>query len=93
MRTVKEIARILGVEPSVAYGLLHFMREKGFIIEGKEKRVAGRKGKTAATYSFDHTSIEQLSKHLSVLVELDRKDFADRAKLAAPINPAPEATA
>jgi len=89
MRTVKEIARILNVKPNIAYGLLQFMREKGFVIEGKSKRPTGQRGKAAAIYSFDHTSIERLSKDLSVLVEQDRKEFADKAKLVAPINPAP----
>ncbi len=60
MRTVKEIAEKLGVDPVIAYGLLHFMVEKEFVSTGKAEKVMGKKGKPATTYSFDRVSVDRL---------------------------------
>ena len=81
MRTVSEIAAILDVEPTIAYGLINFMRTKGFIVAGKANKPAGKKGKVASTYSFDHTSIEKLARVLKALVDNDINTLANFSML------------
>jgi predicted ArsR family transcriptional regulator len=64
MKTTKEIAELLDVDTTTAYGLLGFMAAKGLIETGKAARVEGARGKAATTYDFSAESIAKLNKCL-----------------------------
>lgn len=66
--TVEKFAEIMGVEKSVAYGLLRFLADAGLVQTDKRKQPEGKKGKPATLYMLDDGVGERLAGYLTKFI-------------------------
>ncbi len=83
--TTNQIAKLLGVEPGVAYGLLRYLVEKGYITASSAPKVEGKRGRRAVLYQPLNLKLEDFVADMKMLMNEQTKEIDECINSLPPI--------